>query len=322
MPFVSDAQRLHLQEFAEAFGLGAAYGDFGGALVGHFQHVAGFEPGDDFLDVVDVDQVGAVRAPEKFRVERRLELFDRAVIGGALDLAGNYRDGAVFDRGEEDVVGIHQEEALLRFHQELHRRSFCSAHLGDQRFEALGRRRVGLERFFRALDGAGETRFVEGFQYVVDRVHFKCLDRVIVEGCREDDVGEFSFAVHQLLDDSKAVEAGHLDVEEDKIGQMFFDESESFDAVLALADEVHLGKTLQEEGEFVAGGFFVVYDECVDRHDATGHGRGEYMLTGGLRPTWVRAPGKAFNTEITEITEGKNVENWVKLFRGICEVPR
>jgi hypothetical protein len=46
------------------------------------------------------------------------------------------------------------------------------------------------------------------------------------------------------------------------------------------------------------------------------------MLTGGLRPTWVRAPGKAFNTEITEITDGKNVENWVKLFRGICEVPR
>jgi len=31
---------LHLQEFTEGFGLGAAYGDFGGTLVGHFQHVA------------------------------------------------------------------------------------------------------------------------------------------------------------------------------------------------------------------------------------------------------------------------------------------
>jgi len=60
-------------------------------------------------------------------------------------------------------VGIYKEETLLRFHQELHGRSFCSAHLGDQRFEALGRRGVGLQGFFRALDGAGETRFVEGF---------------------------------------------------------------------------------------------------------------------------------------------------------------
>ncbi len=81
-------------------------------------------------------------------------------------------------------------------------------------------------------------------------------------------MGEFSFAVHQLFDDAEAVEAGHLDVEENEIGRMFFDESESFDAVLALADEMHLGKTLEEEGEFVAGGFFVVHNECVDRHDA------------------------------------------------------
>ena len=30
---------LHLQEFAEAFGLGAAHRNFRGAFVGHFQHV-------------------------------------------------------------------------------------------------------------------------------------------------------------------------------------------------------------------------------------------------------------------------------------------
>jgi hypothetical protein len=27
-------------------------------------------------------------------------------------------------------------------------------------------------------------------------------------------------------------------------------------------------KTLEEEGEFVARGFFVVYDQCVNRHDS------------------------------------------------------
>jgi hypothetical protein len=67
---------------------------------------------------------------------------------------------------------------------------------------------------------------------------------------------------------------------------------------------VHLGKTFQEEGELVAGGLFVVYDECIDRHDASGNGRGQYMRTRRLRSTWVRALGKASSTEATKSTEG------------------
>jgi fructose-specific component phosphotransferase system IIB-like protein len=47
---------------------------------------------------------------------------------------------------------------------------------------------------------------------------------------------------------------------------MFLDEREGFDAVFALADEVDVGETLQQESQFVARRLFVVDDERVDRH--------------------------------------------------------
>jgi len=90
-----------------------------------------------------------------------------------------------------------------------------------------------------------------------------------------------------------------LDIEEDKIGRMFLDESEGFDAVLALADQMHLGKTLEEKREFVARGFLVVYDESVDRHDGCELGPGQYMRRGFC----VQPGQKSFYTEGTESTE-------------------
>jgi hypothetical protein len=106
-----------LEKFAEAFGLGAADGDFGLFFVVHFEHVAGFEPGDDFFDVVDVDEEGAVRAPEGVGLETVVEFFESAVVGAAFDVASGDRDEAVLDAGEDEVFGIDEEEALLRFYE-------------------------------------------------------------------------------------------------------------------------------------------------------------------------------------------------------------
>jgi hypothetical protein len=55
---------LEVEEFAQALGLLARDGNFGLFLVVHFDHEAGFEPRNDFLDVVDVDEIRAVGAPE------------------------------------------------------------------------------------------------------------------------------------------------------------------------------------------------------------------------------------------------------------------
>ena len=107
----------------------------------------------------------------------------------------------------------------------------------------------------------------------------------MVEGGSEDYVGDFEFALDQFLEDAEAVEAGHLDVEEDEVGVMFFDEVDGFDAVLALADEGDFGKGFEKEGEFFAGGFFIVDDDGVDGHV---DGQLEYMMRGATRERRLR----------------------------------
>jgi hypothetical protein len=79
-------------------------------------------------------------------------------------------------------------------------------------------------------------------------------------------VGHFEFALDKLLEDAETVEAGHLDVEEDEVGIVFLDEVDGVKAILSLGEEIDFGKAFQEEREFVAGGLFVVHDDCVDRH--------------------------------------------------------
>ncbi len=96
--------------------MGARDWYFAGAFVVHFQHVAGLEPGDDFLDVIDVDQVRAVRAPEAVGVEGCGKFFDGAVIGDAFEVAGEDGNGAVLDGGINHVVGVHQEHTFLGFY--------------------------------------------------------------------------------------------------------------------------------------------------------------------------------------------------------------
>ena len=56
---------LQTEQFTQAFGLGPAHRDSGLLFVVHAKLVGTLEPGDDFLDAVDVHQVGAVGAPEE-----------------------------------------------------------------------------------------------------------------------------------------------------------------------------------------------------------------------------------------------------------------
>jgi len=92
----------------------------------------------------------------------------------------------------------------------------------------------------------------------------------VVEGGGEDYVGDFEFAFDEFFEDAEAVEAGHLDVEEDQVGVVFFDEVDGFEAVFALADEGDFGEGFEKEGEFFAGGFFVVDDDGADGHGVRG----------------------------------------------------
>ncbi len=57
-----------------------------------------------------------------------------------------------------------------------------------------------------------------------------------------------------------------MNIKENEIGRMLFDEVDGFKAVLALTDEIDFRKTLQKKREFIPCGFFVVDNERADRH--------------------------------------------------------
>jgi hypothetical protein len=98
----------------------------------------------------------------------------------------------------------------------------------------------------------------------------------MIEGSGEDDVWDFEFTLSQFLKDAEAVEPGHLDVQEDQIWRMFFDQVYGVEAIFALGQEMNLGEGFQEKGEFFAGGLFVVNDDGVD-----GHWGGQFEYSAG-----------------------------------------
>jgi hypothetical protein len=257
-----------VEELAEALGLLAGDGDFRLFFVVHFDHEAGFEPGNDFLDVVDVDEIGAVRAPERVGGEGFVKFFEGAVIGRAFDIASSDGDEATFDGSEDEIFGVDEEHTLLGTDEYFVglRGGLGASELGDQLLKAFGGTDGGIDFAFGALDGFGDASFVERLEDVVDGVDVEGLDGVLVEGGGKDDVGNFEFAFDELFQDTETVKAGHLDIEENEVGGMFFDKVDGFKAVLALAKEIDFGKGFEEEGEFVASRFFVVDDDGVDRH--------------------------------------------------------
>jgi len=144
----------------------AAHRDFGAFLVVHFDHEAGFEPGNDFLDVVDVDEIGAMGAPEGFGVESGEKLVEGAVVGGAFDIFGGDGDEATFDGSEDEVGGIDEEHALLGADENfggLGGSRLGSGELRDELFKAFGGIGLGFDFAFDALNGFGDAGLVEGF---------------------------------------------------------------------------------------------------------------------------------------------------------------
>ena len=164
---ISDSIRfsgLQFEEFAKAFRLLARDGDFGGFFVVHFEHEAGLEPGHDFLDVVDVNQIGAVRAPERVGIESSVKLLEGAVIRGAFEFPGGNGDKTTLDGSKDEIFGVHKEHSLLRSDHDFGGRSgdrLGNCELRDQLFEAFSGACVGFDFFLGFLDGLGDSGLIE-----------------------------------------------------------------------------------------------------------------------------------------------------------------
>jgi hypothetical protein len=238
---ITSFRPLELEEFAEALGLLTGDRDFGLLFVVHFEHEAGLEPGHHFLDVVDVDEEGTVRAPERFLVEGAEEFLEGAIVGSAFDVFGDDRNEAAFDGSEDEIARIDEKHALLGADKDfggLRRRRLGGGELRDKLLEALGGAGVGLNFLFCFLDGFGDAGLVKRLEDVVNGVDVEGLDGVVVESGGKDDVGHFELALNEFFEHAEAIKAGHLDVEKEQVGRMLFDEIDGFDAVFALSEEV------------------------------------------------------------------------------------
>ena len=252
--------------------MGAADGDLGFFGVVHAELVAGFEPGHDLADVLDVDDEGAVGAPECFGIELVHELFEGAAVGLALDATGDDGDGAAFDGGEADLALVDEEQAAEGADDDLAGGWFGWRGAGLDEAEEGVETGVGCgvgavgQPGFHLLHRLQHALAVEGLQQVIDGVDLKGADGVLVEGGGEDDLREAGLLVEEFFEDGEAIEAGHLDVEEDDVGLVGADEVDGLDAVGALGEDLDAFGGLEQVEELLAGEGFVVDDEGGEGH--------------------------------------------------------
>ena len=215
-----------------------------------------------------------MRAPEDFGVESGVHFLEGAVVGSAFHIAGHNDDFAFGCAGPDHVFGVDEQQALAGFDEDLGRwncglfsvRLRGVAEAIHETFEALGGAGVRFDFAAGALDGFGDACFVEGLEDVVDGIYVEGLDGVVIECSGENDVRHAHFLFDKALEDTETVEAGHVDVEKNEVGRMFFDEINGFDAVFTLCDQIDFGEAFEKVREFFARGTFVVNDERVDGH--------------------------------------------------------
>ena len=261
--------------------MGAADGDFGLALVVHAELVTGFEPGDDFADVVEVDDESAMSAPEEGGVEEVEELLEGAALGVAFKGLGDDADDAFVDGGEADVGLIDEEQAALGLDDEAGGLRGAAGAVGTAE-QLEERAEVGLdlgfggrggwgwavgegtgEAAFDALDGLEDAGAVKGLEQVVNGVDVESADGILVVCGGEDDLGErVGFlsggdarlvAVEEALDDGESVKAGHLDIEKNEVGMVLLNEVNGFNAVGSVGEDLDAAYFVEEEPELVAG---------------------------------------------------------------------
>jgi hypothetical protein len=95
-----------------------------------------------------------------------------------------------------------------------------------------------------------------------------------------------------------------LDVQEDQVGVVFFDQVDGFETVSAERDYVYFGETFKEIEELVAGWALVVDDYCVDGHWFAGSS----ICNGGGGSKKSRGDGAIFRAGEVELVYVAKVE--------------
>ena len=122
---------------------------------------------------------------------------------------------------------------------------------------ALARPAAGLDH---AAYRLGETLLAHGLEDVVDRPQLERVDRVLLVGGHEHDRGRLLEA-REHLGELEAGEAGHLDVEEDRVDLDLLQDPQRLGRRVAGEHLADPAVATEVEGELVEGGPLVVDEE-------------------------------------------------------------
>lgn len=242
----------------EAVAVAAAEGEAG--AVAEDDAVFAVKEGLEFLDPLEVDDGGAADAEEAVGGEAGLEgghgLAEEVAFGADVEA-----DVVIGGFDPIDFVHAEEEDASFGFDDEAVGGPVFGAEVGEQVGEVLveGFGLAGADAIEGALEGGLEALAVEGFEEVIDGVDFEGFEGEAVVGGDEDDDGEGVEV--EGLEDGEAIELGHLDIEEDEVGLVLFDEGDGFATVAGFADDLEVRGGFEEGAEALAGERFVIDED-------------------------------------------------------------
>ena len=105
---------------------------------------------------------------------------------------------------------------------------------------------------------------IDRLEQVVHRVHLEGVQRVLIERGHEDHV-RGSGARRYLARDLEPRQSRHLDVQKDHVGLEIFEHADGGDAVVSLADDLHVTSLRQEEAQLLPRELLVIHNNGTQR---------------------------------------------------------
>jgi hypothetical protein len=231
--------------------------------------VAPFEPGDDLVHPIQVDDGRAVSAEELGRVQPRFQVGQRAT-DGKRSLCDVDDHLLTFDADPIDLARVQYAHTIPIAHRQPGQIMSLGGQVLQQRRQlrgkALRRACVRIAHPGQPLLGAAERRFealaAERFEQVIQCVDLKGTDGIlIVCGDKDDGRGRL-----QRLDDAETIQTWHLNIQQHQIGGQGLDHLQRLYAVPGLTDDfcgLDLG---QQAAQPLPRWRFVVHDKDVKCH--------------------------------------------------------
>ena len=143
-----------------------------------------------------------------------------------------------------------------------------------------------LQALAGALEGLQDPGTVKGLEQVIDGVDVEGAHRILVESSGKNDLRHALGVVplQQLLEHGKAVQARHLHIQKHHIRMVSANQVDRLNAILALGDDLHPARGVQQVFELLARKPFIVDDQRSHGHVIGGTSYTIMSIGSGRKP--------------------------------------